>query len=269
MTPPTDHGARLRSLYGPDGGVRAIFSAKVGDYVASRPDYPDALFDTLRDHGGLRAGSLVADVGAGTGLLTQGLLQRGCRVIAVEPNAAMRSAADHFLGGAEGYQSVEGSAEALPLPAGGVDLITAAQAFHWFDIDAARAECLRVLAPRAQVALIWNDRRRRDPLHDALDEVLSEFGGAKRAALVAHEDRSEVPRFFGTTPSRECSWPHQHHLDAAALVSLVFSRSYMPARDSEPGREAERRVRTLFGRFAQAGRVPVRYTTVAIIGRPV
>ena len=263
-----DTGAQLRSLYAAEGGVRAIFSSKVADYAASRPDYPEALFDALRDHAGLRPGACVADVGAGTGLLTQGLLRRGATVIAVEPNPAMRAAADHFLGTDAAYRSVEGSAEALPLADGSVDLVTAAHAFHWFEIDAARAECQRVLRAGSTVALIWNDRLKGDPLHDALDELFSGFGGPKRTALVAHEDRAGVPRFFGATRPLEFSWPHSHHLEAAALASLVFSRSYMPPRDDADGRAAERRVLQLFERFGAHGRVAVRYTTVAMIGVP-
>ena len=70
---PDDTGAQLRALYQPEGGVGAIFSPKVADYVASRPDYPAALFDALREACSLHPGAVVADIGAGTGLLTQGL----------------------------------------------------------------------------------------------------------------------------------------------------------------------------------------------------
>lgn len=271
----TDTGAQLRSLYAPDGGVRAIFSAKVADYVASRPDYPQALFDAFGEHAGLGPGAAVADVGAGTGLLTRGLLQRGARVTAIEPNPAMRAAADHLLGSDAAfrgrYRSVEGSAEAMPVDAASLDLVTAAQAFHWFDVDAARAEIRRVLKPTGQVALIWNDRRRGDALHDALDAVFARFGGDRRTALVAHEDRADVPRFFGAGHARAFEWPHEHLLDAPALASLVFSRSYMPARDCAAGRDAEAEVAAVFEHFADphTGTLAVRYTTVAMIGRPV
>lgn len=263
-----DRSEGLRSLYADEGGVHAVFSGKVADYVASRPNYPDALFDALRARGGLRTGAHIADVGAGTGLLSQGLLQHGWNVSAIEPNSAMRAAADHFCRGYAGYRSLDGCAEAMPLGAASVTLVCAAQAFHWFDVDAARAECLRVLEPGGQVALIWNDRLQDDALHNALDSVFAEFGGTKRSAMLAQDDRADVPRFFGADTPRQWTWPHQHGLDANGLASLAFSRSYMPARASDAGRAVERRIAQLFEDFAVGGAVQVRYTTLGIVGRP-
>lgn len=263
-----DTGPRLRSLYEAQGGVGAIFSGKVADYVASRPDYPAELFTALRDKCSLLPGAKVADIGAGTGLLTQGLLSAGYEVVAVEPNAAMRLAADCNLGHNVGYRSVEGTAEAVPLESCSVDLITAAQAFHWFDVDRAREEFLRVLRPHGHVALIWNDRVSAEPLHVALDEVFTRYGGVRRGALVAHEERGSVPGFFGLNASAEFSCPHVRFLNESSLLSLVFSRSYMPDRNSALGVEAAREVSKLFGHFSINDILPVRYRTVAIIGRP-
>ena len=265
----TDSGAQLRALYEPQGGTGQIFSAKVNDYVASRPDYPTALFDALRMHCHPQPGAVVADIGAGTGLLTQGLLAQGYAVTAIEPSDSMRAAADHALSHLNGYSSASGTAEHLPLPANSVDLITAAQAFHWFDIATARTEFLRVLKPQGQVALIWNDRVSSDPLHTALDGIFAQYGGAKRGAMLAHDERSQVPAFFGTHTPLELTWPHAHQLDEEGLLSLVFSRSYMPPRDSAPGQQASQDVRTLFQQLASGGTVAVRYTTVAMLGRPV
>jgi SAM-dependent methyltransferase len=266
--PAPDTGSALRSLYAAKG-VTGVFSAKVRDYLASRPDYPDALFDALAAGGMLRAGATLADIGAGTGLLTRGLLQRACDVIAVEPNAEMRAAADELLASFPGYRGADGTAEHLPLPDASLDGITAAQAFHWFEVDAARAECLRVLRAGAQVALVWNDRVLSDPLHVALDAILDAYGGERRSALVAHEsERADVQRFFGKAKPAEFSFPHEHALDQGGLVSLVFSRSYMPARDSDAGREATKALGELFQRFAPGGRLAVRYSTTAIVGRP-
>ncbi len=262
----TDTGAALRGLYAAAGGVGAVFDAKVADYQASRPDYPSALFDALDREA---APSRVADVGAGTGLLTQGLLARGWQVLAVEPNAAMRAACDARLGALAGYRSAEGRAESIPAAAASLDMITAAQAFHWFEPEAARAEALRVLSSVGQVALIWNDRQREQPLHMALDEeVFARHGGEGRLRLLAHEDRGQVGRFFAGTMPREWQWPHEHWLDEAGLISLVFSRSYMPRPDSEQGQVASATAREIFARFARDGRVAVPYTTVLMLGRP-
>jgi ubiquinone/menaquinone biosynthesis C-methylase UbiE len=268
MTSEQNTGATLRSLYAADGGARSVFTGKTADYAASRPDYPAALFDMLGKVCAPVEGVTVADVGAGTGLLTRGLLKYGYRVVAVEPNLEMRRMADSNLGEYPGYRSVEGCAEAMPLEAASIHLITAAQAFHWFEVERARNEFLRVLSAQGQVALIWNDRILDDPLQVALDEMFSEFGGAKRGALLAHEDRSVVPRFFGSTRPKEFSWPHAHCLNEAGLMSLVFSRSYMPGRNSRDGPAVAGRVREVFSRFAADGSVKVGYRTVAIVGRP-
>jgi SAM-dependent methyltransferase len=261
-----DTGLELRSLYAPDGGVGEIFSSKAADYAASRPDYPAALFEQLARH--VPAGAAIADIGAGTGLLTHGLLARGYAVTAVEPSAPMRAVADHLLKPFPHYRSVDGKAEAMPLADASLHLLTAAQAFHWFEVDKAKAECLRVLRPSGKVALIWNDRLLADPLHVALDDLFAEYGGAKRGAMLAHEERGNVPAFFGANPAEEFCWPHQHLLKQEGLLSLVFSRSYMPNRNTPAGSRASEAVRQIFMRFAQNEILTVRYTTVALIGRP-
>jgi SAM-dependent methyltransferase len=265
---PIDTGAQLRALYEKEGGVSNVFSGKVADYVSSRPDYPDALFEQLKLACALAPGSLVADVGAGTGLLTLGLLMRGYSAIAVEPNHAMREAADRLLGTLTGYRSVDGSAERIALPDSSVDLVTAAHAFHWFEVDAARAECLRVLRPSGQVALIWNDRLASDPFHQSLDGVLADYGGAKRVAVSTQEERGNLPAFFGKTRPDDYAWPHSHTINEGGLLSLVVSRSYMPARDSVEGAEVPSKLRELYARFSTNTGFVVRYTTVAYVGRP-
>src|SRR5271170_3464981 len=115
------------------------FSNRVGDYVRYRPGYPRAVLDLLRDECGLTPKSVVADIGSGTGILTQMLLENGNLVYGVEPNAEMRAAGEEFLAAHPKFRSVAASAEATKLPDASVDLIVAAQAFHWFDPPASRA----------------------------------------------------------------------------------------------------------------------------------
>lgn len=268
----TSQQALQSSFSSEAGGVAAVFSGKAADYQAARPDYPLALLQHLRQ--GLPAAAHVVDLGAGTGLLSAGLLQQGLRVTAVEPSPAMRSAAEQALGQEPGFASSAGSAEATGLAQGCADLITAAQAFHWFDIEAARRECLRLLKPGAQVALIWNDRVREDPLQQELDALFDAFGGARRAAQKQHmgqgdeAERAGLPQFFGGVVPASLHWPHTHWLDEAGLASLAFSRSYIPARASDEGQVLLGQLKHLFARFANGPRLAMRYRTLAVIGRP-
>jgi Methylase involved in ubiquinone/menaquinone biosynthesis len=112
----------------------------------------------LRVKCALAATSSVADVGSGTGILTELLLETGAAVFAVEPNREMREAAERLLNDYGRFRSVHGTAEDTTLPTASVDLITASQAFHWFDVQKARRELARILKPGGRVALIWNER---------------------------------------------------------------------------------------------------------------
>lgn len=250
-------------------GLTGAFSSKVADYAASRPDYPPALIDALERIDALFPGARVADIAAGTGLFTQSLLERGYPVVAIEPNAPMRKVAATRLAHFRTVECIEGTAEASTLESATVDLVTVAQAFHWFDVDASRREFLRILKPKGQVALIWNTRPLDDPLQNAIDGTLSMFGGAKHVELAQQQDLSNVPRFFGGAQFQELGFHHSQHLARAGLLSLVLSRSSMPDRGTPEGARAERELSGLFDQFAQDGEVIVEYRTVAMVGRPI
>lgn len=125
------------------------FSDRVENYVRYRPGYPRALLECLAREHGLDPAHAVADIGSGTGILSELLLRNGNAVFGVEPNAEMRAAAERLLRGQAKFHSVDGRAEATTLPTASVDWITAAQAFHWFDVSAARREFRRILRPIA------------------------------------------------------------------------------------------------------------------------
>src|SRR5262245_43211146 len=114
------------------------FSNRVADYVRYRPGYPAAALDLLRKECGLRPERVIADIGSGTGLLSELFLKNGHRVFGVEPNPEMRQAGEEYLQSYRAFTSVDGSAEATTLADASVDFVTAAQAFHWFEPNAAR-----------------------------------------------------------------------------------------------------------------------------------
>src|SRR5688572_15000399 len=134
------------------------FSSRVENYIKFRPGYPKEVIDILKTDCGLTESSKVADIGSGTGILSELFLKNGNRVFGVEPNEPMRTAAERLLSAFPEFVSVDGSAEATRLEAGSMDFVAAGQAFHWFDRDAAKTEFKRILKPEGWVVLIWNER---------------------------------------------------------------------------------------------------------------
>ncbi len=134
------------------------FNKKSNGYDQYRPRYPLELLKLLCKEAGLGSDSYVADVGSGTGLLAELLLESNCRVVCIEPNEEMRKVADVKLGKNGRCKVLEGTAERTSLRASSVDLITVGQAFHWFDPKKTRVEFSRILKPNGKVALVWNTR---------------------------------------------------------------------------------------------------------------
>jgi ubiquinone/menaquinone biosynthesis C-methylase UbiE len=159
------------------------------------------MFERIRDAAALGPGSVVADLGSGTGISTEPFLRLGCTVHAVEPNDAMRAAAEELLSGHPELRSVAGTAEATTLPGRSVDLVAAGQAFHWFRPDFARAEIARILRPGGRVALFWNRRREDTAFGEAYEALLRRYG--TDYAAVDHKNVGEevLDRVFA--PGRE------------------------------------------------------------------
>lgn len=242
------------------------FTSRVADYVRYRPGYPDAAIDQLSRELGLAPGVTVADIGAGTGLLTLPLLRSGAEVIAVDPNEQMLEAAAEYLRGHDNLRIVVGSAEATGLPAESVDAITAGQAFHWFDPVRARDEFLRILRPAGKVALIWNAKEFGTSgflagYERILDERLPEF------AEVRHESsgEGEIAEFFGGMPACS-SFPHQQRFDWEGVLGRVMSASYAP-KPGQPGHDPlVADLRALFDHHAEDGMITWPYLTKLYVG---
>jgi SAM-dependent methyltransferase len=244
------------------------FSDRVDDYVRSRPGYPPALVDVLRMHAGLRSGARVADVGSGTGLLAQPLLDAGATVIGVEPNAEMRDAGDRLLAHHAAFRSVAGSAEATTLPDASVDLVTAAQAFHWFDPPRAHAEFARILVPGGAVALVWNDRRTdATPFLVAYEALLVETCPEYLKVRHRNVDDAAIDAFFAPCAVVRAVVDSAQHFDRAGLLARHRSMSYVP-KDGPDAQHIEARLHALFDMHVDAtGRVAFEYDTRAFVGR--
>jgi SAM-dependent methyltransferase len=134
------------------------FNSKGTVYSKARPSYPDTLFSYLLAKRVIDKNTVAADIGSGTGIFTIELSKFTNSVFAVEPNDDMRVIAEEKYKTIANITSVNATAENTSLPDCSVDLITVAQAFHWFDRELFRNECKRILNPSGKVVLVWNDR---------------------------------------------------------------------------------------------------------------
>ncbi len=246
------------------------FSDRVADYVRWRPDYPAAVLETLRTRTGLGPGNVVADVGAGTGIFTRQLLATGATVHAVEPNAPMRAALESLLEGAGRLSVHSGTAEATGLPAAGVDLVTAAQAFHWFDAAAARREFARILRPSGWIALLWNGRlERATPFLEAYEELLLEWSPDYARINHRNLDAAALALFFAPSPVERFTFAHRQDFDFVGLRGRLLSSSYAPAAGHPHHEPMLAGLRAIFEAHAEAGRVAFLYeTTLDLARRP-
>ena len=226
------------------------FAVSAGAYERGRPEYPLAAIEYLRDRLRLAPGRTVLDLAAGTGKLTRPLLAGGAEVVAVEPVVEMRAAVPHEA------RTHDGTAEAIPLPGASADAVTVAQAFHWFDGDAALAEIHRVLRPGGVLALVWNRQVMDDPLNRAVEEIIAPHrGDAPTHRSEAWRAAFERTRLFG--PLDEHAFPNAPVLDADGLADRIGSISFIAALDAAERERVLRAVRALAG----DGRVTVRYRT--------
>ncbi|KAF0814669.1 putative methyltransferase [Andreprevotia sp. IGB-42] len=237
------------------------FSDHADAYVRGRPGYPTAVIDQLRDWGALPDGAVVADIGAGTGISSALFLQAGYTVCGVEPNKAMREAAELRFAGTPLFASINGSAEATTLADASVDLIAASQAFHWFDPQATRAEWRRILKPGRQAALIWNDRELdATPFLVGYEALLQRFGTDYHQVNHKRIDVPIISTFFGTSP-RIAAVPYVHRCDRAMLHSRLLSVSYV-AKAGEAGFDAMMAaLDALFDAHQQDGAIEFLYQT--------
>lgn len=243
------------------------FSSRVADYVRYRPSYPAEVVDLLARECSLTASSVVADIGSGTGLLAEVILKSGCEVIGVEPNPDMRAAAETLLDGVARFRNVDGRAEHTTLSCDSVDIITAGQAFHWFEPTQSRAEFLRILRPHGWVALVWNERIvSDDPFLAGYEQLLQRY--APEYLKVDHRriDSEAITRFFGHDVWRTAVFPNEQHFDLEGICGRLRSSSYTPHAGSPSYDAMICDLKRLFHSCQQQGSIAFLYDTKVYYG---
>jgi SAM-dependent methyltransferase len=235
------------------------FSGRVEQYARYRPSYPESLIDFLVQKYLLGSDSVVADVGSGTGRLTRLLLGRGVKVHAVEPNDGMREEAEKTLSSFSEFQSVNGMAEQTRLADNSVDLITSAQAFHWFDRNKARQEFERLLNNQGWVALIWNQRKIETPFqrdYEHLSITWAEDYGKVNHMNISDED---IDDFFQPYHCITQEFDYLQDFDFEALMGRMLSSSYTPLPASEAFTGLKQAARQLIDHYQRDGQINFEY----------
>ena len=245
------------------------FTRRAEAYAKHRPGYPDSLLEYLYTELGFSKSSVIADIGAGTGIFSEYMLRRGSTVYGVEPNEDMRLKAEERFSGYKNFRSVCASAEHTGLNAASVDDITAAQSFHWFDKALFRAECQRILRPDGIVALIWNSRDAQSPLtqeNDALNRKYclryKGFSGGVRT-----EDAGQFADFFRDGAYFRNSFRNDLLFDKEGFIGRNLSGSYAPLPEEEAYAPYVRELTQLFEKYKNGGLICIPNTTYCYAGK--
>jgi SAM-dependent methyltransferase len=290
------HAADPDAARDPTRDPKARFSDRVDAYVRHRPGYPDEVVRFFERTGLLRPGMTVADIGSGTGISAALFRRHGYSVVGVEPNDAMRRAAEQALAGdpagrpagaaLPAFRSVAGSAEATTLPDKSVDFVAAGQAFHWFDRPAARREFARILqtaasgvlgtagadgstgAPGGGAGLFWNSRELTgSAFAEGYEELLVRH--ATDYATVRHDavSRAAIDAFFAPAAVEAAEFPSEQRFDYGGLEGRLLSSSYAPAAGAPGHAKMVAALRALFDRCQVGGTVLMAYRTEVYAGR--
>jgi len=244
------------------------FTSRVDAYRKFRPQYPAGVLYLLEKQCGLTPASVIADIGAGTGLLAQLFLANGNPVLAVEPNHPMRSACEELRSQYPQLKCIDGSAEATTLPEHCADFVTVGQALHWFQLSRARAEFVRILRIGGWCAIVYNNRRiAGDVFHEGYERLLCEFGVDYQRVRSRYVDNNALAEFFAPALMHQTYLHNQQVFSLEEMVGRILSSSYMP----QPGHPRYpamlRRVEELFSLCQKDGHVRLEYDCVITYGK--
>jgi SAM-dependent methyltransferase len=243
------------------------FSNRVANYLKYRPRYPTEIITLLRKECGLTRDSVIADVGSGTGFLSELFLRNGNRVFGVEPNAEMRAAGERLLADYPNFTSIDATAEATTLPDSSVDFVTAGQAFHWFDREKTRGEFHRIVKAGGWGVIVWNTfPTGRSALVKAYDDVLVRYGTDYREVAKEIED-SGMEKFFPPGECERARFDFQQTFDWEGFKGRLLSASYAPNADSPKYGPMLLDLRQVFDSHQKDGTVVFDYDTVVYYGQ--
>lgn len=243
------------------------FSNRVQNYVLYRPHYPKKVITYLQDQIGFDQRWVVADIGSGTGISSALFLENGNMVYCVEPNLKMRQAAEQIFKNQKTFKSVEGTAEATSLEDKSVDLIVAAQAFHWFDAAAAKREFHRIAKKNAYLLLMWNVRSLASDFEKGYEQMLFDYSLDYEAAKHRNIDENKVKELFSPNSYSFKSLPNFQTFDLEGIKGRLLSSSYAPLENHANYKPMMDRLEQLFYQYAVDAKIRFDYTCELYYGK--
>ena len=238
------------------------FSGLASVYAAGRPTYPDSAIDFIVSKCNLRTGSVMADVGCGTGISSRIFAERNVQVLGIEPNDDMRKQAEEQRLQTIDYSPkyVRGEAEATGLPDHSVDVVLAAQAFHWFRPQQAIAEFCRVLKPGGWIVLIWNERNEKDSFTGEYGELIRQFPDTSQVEMKRRK-AGDALLLDPQVRNASLSWfLNQQEMDWHGLQQRAFSTSYAP-KDPQGKEALVEGLQRLYDKYQADGKLTMHYET--------
>jgi SAM-dependent methyltransferase len=244
------------------------FSNRAEDYARYRPGYPREILSLMGTWCHFSPQHVIADIGSGTGLLSEIFLENGNAVLGVEPNEEMRAAGEEFLKRYPRFTSVAGSAEATTLPDDSVDFVAAAQAFHWFEMGPTRREFRRILKLAGRVIILWNERLLdQTPFLREYEALLRQYGTDYARVQESYPRNEQMLEFFGKNEFTSHTLPNGQEFDFRGLRGRLQSSSYAPAPGHPQFEPMMEELRRIFDAHQVDGKVRMEYSTRIYTGR--
>ncbi len=247
--------------------TKTVYSTKAEKYAKYRWDYAPQAIAAILEITQMSTKSTLADIGAGTGILTRHFAEKVQRVYAIEPNLGMRQILTRDMKAFPSVFVLDGSAENTSLPNNSVDVITVAQAIHWFDPEPAGREMLRILKRGGWLALLRNYALDEEK-GKALGSLMTEEYGADFTVVTERPKEMPTSFYFGNGHFQKLTFPFQSRQNWEEFIGSLTTASFMPDEDHLLFGKLETKAREIFSQYSQDGYYVSEGETELLIGRP-
>lgn len=229
---------------------------RIDYYQKNRPSYPQEILSILKNRYGVHESQYVADVACGSGLFSKLMLKNHFEVIGVEPDEQMRDRAIQRLGKYEHFQLIEGTAASTGLPDNCVDMITVAQAFHWFDTPQTVKEFCRILKPGGLILLLWNERKTdHDLFHQEYESLLWDYAVDYDRSLHRSYPMDRIKHLFPSFSLRCHKLRNSQEMNLQSLMGRLESAHYCPPLEHPSYLPLMEGVKELYQSYKENGKI--------------